>query len=241
MTTAATPTSRTFDGPDAVVFGASRQGKVVLEVLRAQGRYHVIGLLDDDSAKHGAIINGAPVLGGLSWALGNTGRRLAAIVAIGRNDARVKAGEMLRVQGIELLNAIHPSAVVTSGVTIGTGNLVCAGAVIITGTLLEDSVVVNTAASVDHDCVLETGAYVGPGVHTAGCVRIGRGAFIGVGAILGPGVNIGAGSIIGAGSVVLSDIPSNVVAFGSPATVVRELEGTVDWRRILAGKKGGHP
>ena len=220
---------------EAVIFGASRQGRVVLEVLRAQRLCHVIGFLDDDRGKHGASIAGVSVLGGTDWILRPVERKLAAIVAIGRNDARLKIGEELRAHGVELLNAIHPSAVVMSGITLGTGILVCAGAVIVTGTLVRDSVVVNTGASVDHDCVLEAGAYLAPGVHTAGCVEIGHAAFIGVGAILGPGVKIGAGSIIGAGSLVLSNIPPNVLAFGSPAKVVKELRDPVDWQRILGG------
>lgn len=38
-----------------------------------------------------------------------------------------------------------------------------------------------------------------------------------------PGVTIGENSVIGAGSVVTRDIPSNVVAFGTPCRVVREI------------------
>lgn len=38
-----------------------------------------------------------------------------------------------------------------------------------------------------------------------------------------PGVTIGDNSIIGAGSVVTKDIPSNVVAVGSPCRVLREI------------------
>jgi galactoside O-acetyltransferase len=38
-----------------------------------------------------------------------------------------------------------------------------------------------------------------------------------------PKVSIGENSVVGAGSVVLKDIPANVVAFGSPAKVVREI------------------
>lgn len=38
-----------------------------------------------------------------------------------------------------------------------------------------------------------------------------------------PGVTIGDNSIIGAGSVVTRDIPSNVIAFGHPAEVQREI------------------
>ena len=40
--------------------------------------------------------------------------------------------------------------------------------------------------------------------------------------ILG-GVKIGSNSIIGAGSVVTKDIPSNVIAAGNPAKVIRKI------------------
>lgn len=45
----------------------------------------------------------------------------------------------------------------------------------------------------------------------------------GADSIILPGVSIGAGSTIGAGSVVTHDIPPNVLAFGVPCRVVREI------------------
>jgi galactoside O-acetyltransferase len=54
-------------------------------------------------------------------------------------------------------------------------------------------------------------------------VRIGRNVWIGSGVQILPGVTIGDNSVIGAGSVVTSDIPANVVAFGAPCRVVREI------------------
>ena len=39
-----------------------------------------------------------------------------------------------------------------------------------------------------------------------------------------PGVTIGRNSIIGANSLVNKDIPSNVIAFGVPAKIVRKIE-----------------
>jgi len=219
-----------------VIFGASCQGRIVLEVLRAQGHLEIVGFLDDDVSRQGTVVGGVPVLGDIEWIIANAGKRLAAIAAIGNNDARIAVANKLRASGIELINAVHPSAVVMAGTTMGAGNLICAGAIVVTGTHLEDEVVVNTGATVDHDCVLCTGAYLAPGVHTAGCVTIGRGAFIGLGAVLGPTVTIGDGCIVGAGSVVLSDLPPHILAFGAPAKVIRQLDGPVDWRRLLAGR-----
>jgi len=54
-------------------------------------------------------------------------------------------------------------------------------------------------------------------------VIIGRNVWIGMNSIIIKGVTIGDNSIIGAGSVVTSNIPSNVIAAGSPARVVKEL------------------
>ena len=54
-------------------------------------------------------------------------------------------------------------------------------------------------------------------------ITIGKNVWLGAGVIVLPGVTIGDNSVIGAGSVVTKDIPSNVVAFGNPCKVVREI------------------
>jgi maltose O-acetyltransferase len=54
-------------------------------------------------------------------------------------------------------------------------------------------------------------------------VSIGSNVWIGAAAVVLPGVSVGDDSIIGAGSVVTRDIPSGVVAAGSPCRVVRTL------------------
>ena len=54
-------------------------------------------------------------------------------------------------------------------------------------------------------------------------VHIGRSCWIGAGVLIMPGVTIGDYTVIGAGSVVTKDIPSNVLAFGNPCKVQREI------------------
>jgi acetyltransferase-like isoleucine patch superfamily enzyme len=55
-------------------------------------------------------------------------------------------------------------------------------------------------------------------------VRIGNGSWIGTGVVILPGVTIGDHVAVGANSVVTGDLPSNTVAVGSPAKVVRHLD-----------------
>ena len=54
-------------------------------------------------------------------------------------------------------------------------------------------------------------------------ITIKNGAWIGANVVIMPGVTIGENSVIGAGSVVTKDIPANVVAFGSPCKVIRQI------------------
>lgn len=54
-------------------------------------------------------------------------------------------------------------------------------------------------------------------------VHIGKNVWIGAGVVIVPGVTIGDNSVIGAGAVVTRDIPANVVAYGNPCRVIREI------------------
>ncbi len=54
-------------------------------------------------------------------------------------------------------------------------------------------------------------------------IRIGENCWLGAGVIVMPGVCIGDNSVIGAGSIVTKDIPANVVAYGNPCRVIREI------------------
>lgn len=54
-------------------------------------------------------------------------------------------------------------------------------------------------------------------------IVVGDNVFIGYGSIILPGVTIGSNVVIGAGSVVSKDIPSDCVAVGVPARVIKSI------------------
>lgn len=58
----------------------------------------------------------------------------------------------------------------------------------------------------------------------AQAIKIGRDVWIGANCTIFPGVTIGDNMIIGSNSVVNKDVPSNTVAFGSPARPHRAIE-----------------
>lgn len=60
-----------------------------------------------------------------------------------------------------------------------------------------------------------------PGINVFGEITIGNNVFIGSHTIFLPGVMVGDNVVIGSGSVVTKDIPSNSVAAGVPAKVIK--------------------
>jgi acetyltransferase-like isoleucine patch superfamily enzyme len=54
-------------------------------------------------------------------------------------------------------------------------------------------------------------------------ITIGNNVWIGAHVSVLPGVSIGDNTVIGAGSVVTKDIPANVLAYGNPCRVIREI------------------
>jgi maltose O-acetyltransferase len=62
------------------------------------------------------------------------------------------------------------------------------------------------------------------GWESAEPIAVGDNVWLGGGAILCPGVSIGDDTVVGAGAVVTRDLPAGVVAVGTPARVVREID-----------------
>lgn len=59
------------------------------------------------------------------------------------------------------------------------------------------------------------------GVHLAGSVQVGEGAFLGIGSVVIPGVRIGHWSTLGAGAAAIRDVADGVVAVGVPARALK--------------------
>lgn len=222
--------------PQVFIFGAGPQGRVILDILRSGRAVDVGGFLDDHASVVGNTVSGLPVIDAAEW-LASAPNTAGVVVAIGKNDQRTAAGRRVAAAGIALYTAIHSSAVIAADVQIGAGSVVCMQTGIGTGCRLGINVVINTGTTLDHDSVVDDGAYLSPGVRSAGGVRVGANAFIGVGAVLLPGVRIGSDAVVGAGSIVLADIPDRALVHGVPARLRRIVDGSLDWSRILGGRK----
>ena len=193
------------------LFGASGHGKVIKDILNANG-VQVEAFVDDDSNVNEC--GGCPVKHN---ALGLS----PMIVSIGMNRIRKMIVERLKTNNpaIKFATAIHPSAVVSPSAKIGEGTVVMAGVVINADAIIGKHCIINSGATIDHDCAVGDYCHIAPGTHISGATHVGEGTWIGVGSSVIQCLNIGKNCMIGAGSVVVRDIPDNVTAYGCPAKV----------------------
>jgi len=208
---------------ETLIIGAGGHGKVVLDILRAGGKYRPVGFIDADPKLTGTTVGGLPVFGAVHQLnkLKQQHRLKAAIIAIGDNRARCGYVKTVDDHGLPLINAVHPSASVSASAMLGRNVVIAAGAVVCTEVVLADLAIVNTCAVVDHESTIGYAAHVCPGANIAGRVRIGAHAFIGLGANVIQCLTIGDGATIGAGAVVLADVPQGATAVGVPARIIK--------------------
>lgn len=201
-----------------VVVGGGGHARVVIEILLVSGR-PVAGFTDAMAAAGSRWLE-VSCLGDDS-ALEEAHRRGSrhAIIALGDNRLRQRLAHQVVEWGYELVNARHPSAIVSPSVSLGVGIALMAGAVLNAGVRIDDLAIVNTGATVDHDCRIGSCVHLAPGSHLAGYVSVGEGALVGVGATVGRGraLSIGAWSVVGAGSVVIEDVEPGSTVVGFPA------------------------
>lgn len=74
--------------------------------------------------------------------------------------------------------------------------------------------------SYNHGVRLEADIMSQP-LYSKGGIHIGDGAWLGHGVVVLDGVEVGEGAVVAAGSIVTQSVPSNAIAVGSPARVVR--------------------
>ena len=200
---------------NVIIVGAGGHAKVIADIVRKSGD-NLIGFLDDHKEPGSAFFDG--------FILGDTesyGEYPDAqfIIAIGNNAIRESISK--KMESVPFYTAIHPTAVIGEGVTIGEGSAVMANAVVNAAATIGAHCIINTAAVVEHDGKVGNFVHISPGAALAGTVSVGERTHIGIGAKVIQNIEICADVLVGAGGVVTKSIPSSGTYVGVPIRKVK--------------------
>jgi sugar O-acyltransferase (sialic acid O-acetyltransferase NeuD family) len=208
-----------------LIIGSSGHAKVVIDVVQREGRYNIIGLLDR-YRRVGEETLGYRVLGQEETLpeLIKIHSLKGLIVAIGDNFDRSQVVSRIRkiCPDLAFVSSVHPKASIATDVSIEEGTVIMAGVSVNSCCSIGRFCILNTNSSLDHDSTMEDFSSLAPHAATGGNCRIGSYSAISIGAVLIHGVNIGDNTVVGAASLVLKSIDSFIVAYGSPAKVIRK-------------------
>lgn len=208
-----------FDPTALVIYGAGGHGMSLLELVRAQGTYRVVGFLDDGAAPRTDVL-GVPVLGSGERmpVLYQQGVRLAvnAVGGIGDLAVRQQVFERILSAGFGCPLVVHPRAVLEPSASLAAGVQVFPLAYVGSRVEAGFGTIINTGAIVSHECVLGDLVNISPGAILAGGVQVGDGALVGMGVTVNLLVKVGKGARLGNGATVKADVPEGgIVPAGS--------------------------
>jgi sugar O-acyltransferase (sialic acid O-acetyltransferase NeuD family) len=212
---------------ELVVVGAGGFGRETVEAVRALNaagaRWRLAGYLDDEPARHGAVVDGVPVLGGIDE-LDNM-PDVSVVVCTGRPDnylSRPRIVETLGLPPERYATIIHPSASVSATSRVGPGTVLLAQTVLTAAVTVGSHVAIMPHVIMTHDDVIGDFATMASGVCLGGNVQVGRCAYVGAGALVREHCRIGSCALVGMGAVVTGDIPPHEVWAGVPARHLRK-------------------
>lgn len=205
--------TRVYLSARLLIIGAGGHGRVVADIAEQTTAYHEIAYLDDDESVKGVL--GYKVLGKTDE-LSKWINDYDIFVAIGNKNVREAKIKELEFMGASLPTIVHPSAVIGKDVQIGKGTVVMPSVTINCGSVIGEGCIINTSATIDHDCVIKDYVHISPGVHLAGTVTVGKGAWLGIGTSVSNNINIVNECKIGAGAVVVKDITETGTYVGVP-------------------------
>ena len=201
-----------------LIVGCGGHAKVISDIANSIG-FKNIQYVDKDPNKKfflGKKVNHSEVTNYIEY----------FFVAIGNNFIREKIMTQFKKNNPKAIAAtlIHPSSIISENCSIEEGTVIMPLCVINSSSIVSKGVIINTKSVIEHDNQIMSFSSIAPGVVTGGNVKIGKSSVIAIGAVIKNNIEIGSNSFVGASSYVHTNIPNNVIAYGSPAKIIQKIK-----------------
>lgn len=207
-----------------LLFGGGLHTNYCIDIIKKEGKYNIVGIVDSVN-DIGKELFGYKVVGRQEQLkeLILQYNVQGGLITIGDNWSRKIVFECIKNQipDFKFVNAIHPSTIIGMNVEMGVGIVIMAGCIFSPNSKVGNFCFFATGAQLEHDCTIDEFASISAGSITGGKVNIGKYSAIALGVIIIDRLSIGENTVVGSGSLVTKDLPDNVLAYGSPAQIIR--------------------
>lgn len=207
---------------DLIVIGSGGFSKQVIEIIEQLNliteEYNLIGIIDDNKSLIGTEILGYEVIGDTNYINKlSKHRKIYGVIAIA--DGLVRNNIASKLNEVQWINLIHPSAVISKYNIMGVGNIICAGVIVNPDLQMGNHSHINIGSTLGHDVSILDFVTVMPGSRISGNVTIKSNSMIGTGSTIIQGLIIEENVRLGAGTVVTKDTKPNYLYVGVPSKI----------------------
>jgi sugar O-acyltransferase (sialic acid O-acetyltransferase NeuD family) len=187
--------------PKLILVGGGGHCNACIDVVEAEGRYEILGILDPQLSKGDKLL-GYDVLGDDSLFeeyISEGCHFLITIGQIGTHEIRKRVFNLLKKMNGIVATIISPRSYVSKHAVIGEGCIVMHDALVNAGSTILENCIINTKALIEHDSVVEPHCHVSTAAVVNGGSHISEGTFFGSNAVGKQGVRTAYAEFIKAG------------------------------------------
>jgi sugar O-acyltransferase (sialic acid O-acetyltransferase NeuD family) len=215
---------------NVIVFGVSITAATIIDGIMNSdysSDYNIIGFLDDSQEKQGKEYFGYKVIGCFNDIEMIKNKFNITTFLIGLADHRHM---MIRHRvfkkcvslGLTPGESIHRNANILKSANLQQGAFIMPNVYIGVNVNIGVNSSIHVGVSILEEVKIGNNVLIAGNSFIGGYAKIGDNVYIGPGCIIASGVEIESNTLIGAGSLVLKKLPSNVAAYGSPISLIKQ-------------------
>ena len=209
--------------PKIILIGGGGHCKSCIDVIEAEGKYQIEGILDLPG-KLGNEILGYKVIGNDNDIIEFAKQGFSFLLTVGHlgNPVLRKKlfNEVEKYQG-NLPIIISPLAYVSKHAKIEKGTIIMHQTLVNANAKIGKNCIINNKSLIEHDATIGGNTHISTGAIVNGACKVGENGLVGSSSVIKHLIQIKENTIIGAGAVVVKDITESGVYVGSPAKKIK--------------------
>ncbi len=130
-------------------------------------------------------------------------------ISTGDKYLRAKYYNLLKAEGVSLINIIHPTSVISKTAVLGDNIYIGPNVVISSKAYVDSGCFISAMCNIEHHCQISSNTLLGPGVMLSGTVTIGKNSIVSAGVAIESNISVGESVFISSGQGICRIVKDN--------------------------------